>query len=210
MEDQAAFRSFHIEASGSDPSYDANAKKVESETYTLKADSAGKDLYLVYTSAKGGAAAQTTEGYAINGGIGGDNGKEYVVESGKLKESLGAISMTWVFFPLRVVFPLSVASMGPSAQGSETIDGRQADKYGVDTANAPAGAMGALSAFLSVTSAKGTVWLDKETGALLKCVIDYDQNLTDAPGSKTVVASGKGHLELLVTKVNNTTVKLPQ
>ena len=79
----------------------------------------------------------------------------------------------------------------------------------MDSANAPTGAMGALGAFLSVTSAKGTVWVDKETGALLKCSLDWEQTFTDAPGSKTVVANGKGHIELVVTKVNNTSVKLP-
>jgi hypothetical protein len=213
MDDTPAFKSFHIEASGTDPSWDQQGKKIVNQGFTLKADKSGADLYLVYTTEKSGDKAATkTEGYSINGGLGGKDGtgKEYVLEAGKLTESLGAISMTWVFFPLKVVLPLAFAAVGPTAQGSESVDGRQADKFGVDTANAPAGVLGAMGAFLSVTSAKGTVWVDKETGALLKCTLDYTQDLVDPPGSKTVAGKGNGHIELVVTKVNNTTVTLPK
>ncbi|MDP2855654.1 MAG: hypothetical protein Q8N90_00845, partial [bacterium] len=213
LDDSPAFKSFHIEASGTDPSWDQQAKKVANQGFTLKADKSGADLYLVYTTDKSGDKAATkTEGYSINGGLGGKDGtgKEYVLEAGKLNESLGAISMTWVFFPLRVLLPLAIASMGSSAQGTESLDGRQAEKFAVDTANAPAGTLGALGAFLSVTSAKGTVWIDKETGALLKCNLDYSQDFVDPPGSQTVVGKGNGHIELNVTKVNNTTVTLPK
>ena len=211
-DDNPAFKSFP-EASGTDPSWDQQGKKVANQGFTLKADKSGSDLYLLYTTDKlGDKAATKTEGYSINGGLGGKDGtgKEYVLEAGKLTESLGAISMTWVFFPLKVVLPLAIAAMGSSAQGTESLDGRQADKFGVDTANAPAGTMGALGSFLSVTSAKGTVWIDKETGALLKCNLDYTQDLVDPPGSQTVVGKGNGHIELNVTKVNNTTVTLPK
>lgn len=213
LDDNPAFKSFHIEASGTDPSWDQQGKKVANQGFTLKADKSGADLYLLYTAEKTASQpATTTEGYAINGGLGGKDGtgKEYVLEAGKLNESLGAISMTWVFFPLRVVLPLAIAAMGSSAQGTESVDGRQADKFTVDTANAPAGTLGALGAFLTVTSAKGTVWIDKETGALLKCNLDYTQDFVDAPGSKTVAGKGNGHIELNVTKVNNTTVSLPK
>jgi hypothetical protein len=213
MDDKPAFKSFHIEASGTDPSWDQQGKKVANQGFTLKADKSGSDLYLVYTTDKSGDKAATkTEGYSINGGLGGADGtgKEYVLEAGKLNESLGAISMTWVFFPLKVVLPLAFAALGPTAQGSEAVDGRQADKFGVDTANAPTGVLGAMGSFLSVTSAKGTVWIDKETGGLLKCSLDYTQDFVDPPGSQTVVGKGNGHIELIVTKVNNTTVTLPK
>jgi hypothetical protein len=213
MDDNPAFKSFHLEASGTDPSWDQQGKKVVNQGFTLKADRSGDDLYLVYTTDKvGDKAATKTEGYSIKGGLAGKDGtgKEYVLEAGKLTESLGAISMTWVFFPLKVVLPLAFAAIGPSAQGSESVDGRQADKFGVDTANAPAGVLGAMGSFLSVTSAKGTVWIDKETGALLRCSLDYTQDLVDPPGSQTVAGRGSGHIELVVTKVNNTTVTLPK
>jgi hypothetical protein len=214
LDDNPAFKSFHIEASGTDPSWDQQGKKVVNQAFTLKADKSGEDLYLVYTTEKSGDTPATrTEGYSINGGLGGKDGagKEYVLEAGKLTESLGAVSMTWVFFPLKVVLPLAFAAIGPSAQGSESVDGRQADKFGVDTANAPTGVLGAMGSLLSVTSAKGTVWIDKQTGALLRCNLDYTQDLVDSSsGSQTVVGKGSGHIELIVTKVNNTTVTLPK
>jgi hypothetical protein len=213
MDDNPAFKSFHLEASGTDPSWDQQGKKVVNQGFTLKADKSGADLYLLYTQEKtADKAATTTEGYSINGGLGGKDGtgKEYVLQGGKLTESLGAVSMTWVFFPLKVVLPLAIAALGSSAQGTESVDGRQAEKYAVDSANAPAGVLGAMGAFLSVTSAKGTVWIDKETGALLKCSLDYSQDFVDPPGSKTVVGKGNGHIELVATKVNSTSVVLPK
>ena len=213
LDDTPAFKSFHIEASGTDPSWDQQGKKVANQGFTLKADVAGADLYLLYTTEKtADKAATTTEGYSINGGLGSKDGtgKEYVLQAGKLTESLGAVSMTWVFFPLKVVVPLAIAALGSSAQGTETLDGRQAEKFAVDSANAPAGTMLALGGLLSVTSAKGTVWIDKETGALLKCNLDYSQDFVDPPGSKTVAGKGSGHIELIVTKVNNTSVVLPK
>ncbi len=213
LDDKPAFKSFHIEASGTDPNWDQKNKKVANQSYTLKADKSGVDLYLLYVEDKTAEkAGSKTEGYAINGGLGSKDGtgKEYTVEAGKLTESIGAVSMTWVFFPLKVVLPLAIAAMGSSSQGTESIDGRQAEKFAVDTASAPAGTMGALGSFLTVTSAKGTVWVDKETGALLKCNLDYTQDLVDPPGSKTVAGKGNGHIELIVTKVNNTTVTLPK
>jgi hypothetical protein len=213
LDDSPAFKSFHIEASGSDPSWDPQGKKAVGEGFTLKADKSGEDLYLIYTTEKtADKAASTTEGYAINGGLGGKDGagKEYVLEAGKLTESIGAVSMTWVFFPLKVVMPLAIAAMGSTAQGVESIDGRQADKFALDTANAPAGTMGALGTLFSMSSAKGTIWIDKTTGALLKCSLDYVQDLVDPPGTQTVVGKGNGHIELLVTKVNNVSVTLPK
>ena len=123
---------------------------------------------------------------------------------------MGAVSMAWVFLPLQIILPMSIASLGTTAQGSDTIDGRAADKYALDSAGAPAGTLGVLSGMFSLTSAKGTAWVDKQTGALLKASIDYEQNLVDPPGSQTSVGKGTGHLELLVTKVGNVTVTLPK
>lgn len=204
-----AFKSFHIEASGKDPKWNATTKKVEFTTYSYKADQADTDLYLLSTTQDGTEPAKTLEGYSIKGGIGEPDGKEYEVVNGKLVDSFG-VTMAWVFFPLQVIVPLSIAATGTSAQGTESIDGRVADKYALDSAKAPAGVMGALTGMFSYTSSKGTAWVDKETGALLKAVLDYELDLVDPPGSKTVVGKGVGHLELLVTKVGKTTVTLPK
>jgi hypothetical protein len=54
------------------------------------------------------------------------------------------------------------------------------------------------------------VWLDRETGALLKASIDYRENFTEQRGSDKVVATGDGHVEMLVTRVGKVTVKVPK
>lgn len=210
--DKKVLASYHIEISGTEPRLNQQTKQVETNTYSVKADLAGNNIYMLYTSAVGKQKAQTTEGYSINGGLAksSQGGKEYTVEAGKLKESLGAVSLTWAFLPLDIVIPLAVAATGPTPQGEEAIDGRGAEKYGVDTANAPPGVAGAMGTLLTITSARGTVWVDKETGALLKLALDYQQDFVDPPGSKTVVGKGSGHIELLVTKVGKTTVQLPK
>ena len=210
MDDQKAFKSFHLEASGKDPQWNTGTKKVDYNTYSYKADVADTDLYLLSTSQKGANSAVTFEGYSIKGGIGQPDGKEYKLVNGKLEDSFGEASMTWTFFPLQIILPLTIAATGTTAQGTETIDGRVADKYAVDSAKAPVGVIGALSGMFGYSSSKGTAWVDKETGALLKLVLDYEQDLIDPPGSKTVVGKGSGHLELLVTKVGKVTVTLPK
>ena len=54
------------------------------------------------------------------------------------------------------------------------------------------------------------MWIDKETGALLKCSLDYEQNLPTRRAARRWLPAGNGHIELVVSKVNNTAVKLPQ
>ncbi len=212
LPDKKALSSYHIEVTGTEPRWNQQTKQVETFSYTLKADVAGDDMYLIYTSKTGTKPAQTTEGYMIKGGLSkkDQGGKEYVVSGGKLKETIGDIGLTWAFFPLSVGIPLAIAATGPEAAGSESIDGRDCDKFNVDSAKAPPGVVGALGTLIAITSAKGTAWVDKETGALLKLILDYQQDLFESPGSKTVVGKGNGHIDLLVTKVGKVTVKLPQ
>lgn len=209
--DEKTLASYHIEVSGSEPVLNQDTKKVETETYSLKADVSGEDVHMTQTITTGSQAAKTTEGYIIGGGMAKSEagGKEYETVAGKTQESFW-VSLTWVTFPLRLIAPLTIAATGSSAQGEETIDGRAAEKYGVDSANAPAGVMGILSAMFTVTSSKGTVWVDKQTGALLKATLDFQQNEVDPPGSGTVVGTGSGHIEISVTKVGQVSVALPK
>ncbi len=209
--DEKTLPSYHIEVSGSEPVLNQDTKKVETETYSLKADVSGENVHMTQTIATGSQAAKTTEGYIIGGGMSKSEagGKEYEVAAGKTQESFW-VSLAWVTFPLRIIAPLTIAATGSSAQGEEAIDGRAAEKYGVDSANAPAGVMGILSAMFTVTSSKGTVWVDKQTGALLKATLDFQQNVVDPPGSGTVVGKSNGHIEIIVTKVGQVTVALPK
>ena len=203
MMDKKVLDSYHLEASGVRPGYDTSTKKVESQDFTLKADVSGDDIYLISTTK--GAQGKTTEGYIMDSNSK-DQTKGYVVKNGKLEEDL-FLPLSWAMLPLDYGMPLIFAAMGPSPAGSESVDGRAADKFNVDVANAPAGAAGALKGMgIIVYSSKGTVWVDKETGALLKMAIDYEKDVQD---SGKVVGKGSGHIDLAVTQVGKVSVKLP-
>ena len=194
---------YHLEASGTKPTFNTETKSTESPAFTFKADVSGDNVHL--TSTTSGPKGKTTEGYivALNSK---DQTEGYSVKDGKLEPDL-FLPLTWAMLPLEYGLPLIYASMGPTAAGSESVDGRSADKFNVDTAKAPAGTLGALKGFgLNVYTSKGTVWVDKETGALLKMVIDYESDVQDAG---KVVGKGSGHIDLAVTQVGKVSVKLP-
>lgn len=201
----AVLGSFHIEMSESDPIWNEESQKVETRNWTMTADVSGDDIYLVYTS-----DGETTEGYIIDGGLAKseEGGKEYQVVGGELQDSF-FMGVTWVTMPLSVFIPMAVAATGPTSQGGDNIDGRAAEKYGVDSANAPPGVLEAITAFINITSARGTIWVDSETGALLKAILDYEQKFTDPSDPSKVLGTGSGHVEMLVTRVGQVTVQLP-
>jgi len=206
--EEAVFDSFHLEANGTNPKWNEETEQVEDEAWSISADVSGDDVYLEHSSAIGDAEAEVTKGYVIDGGIA-DDGEEYEVVDGKLQSSF-LISLTWVAFPLEVVIPLAIAATGPTLQGEEVIDGRTAERYTVDSAKAPAGAMEVLGEMFTLTSSKGTVWVDKETGAMLKANLAFEQKVIYPPGSATEVGRGSGTVEVEVTKVGQVTVRLPQ
>jgi len=195
--------SYHLEISGSEPVWNAETSQVETKTYTFQADVSGDDIYLVYTR-----DGETIEGYIIDGGLAKEGGKEYEVVNGELQDSF-TMGLTWALMPLGVGIPLVVAATGPTPQGGDSIDGRAAEKYGVDSANAPAGVMGMLGGIINITASRGTAWVDQETGALLQTVLDYEQKFTDPENPDTVLGTGSGHVEVLVTRVGQVTVQLP-
>lgn len=204
--------SYHIEIQGSEPTWNTNTKRVETRTYTVKADVAGDNIHLTHTTATGNEAAKTIDGYIIAGGLAKSEagGKEYEVVGGQLKDSFFGVGLAWAMLPLNLVVPLAVAATGPTPQGEEAMDGRTVEKYAVDSGNAPPGVMGILGGMFGVAASKGTVFVDRETGALLKATLDFEQNFVDPPGSGTVVGSGRGRIEIVVTRVGQVTVSLPK
>jgi hypothetical protein len=60
---------------------------------------------------------------------------------------------------------------------------------------------------LPIASVSGKIWVDQQTGALLKAVLDYQAEVTDSSGNDQ--GSGSGHVEITVTQVGNVTVALP-
>ena len=57
-----------------------------------------------------------------------------------------------------------------------------------------------------ISEAHGTIWLDHETSAMLKLVIDYTGAFKDASGN--AVGSAPGHIEITVSQIGQVTVSL--
>ena len=68
-----------------------------------------------------------------------------------------------------------------------------------------------MNALTQIHLIKGTAWVDKQTGALLKLTLDYQEGVTDPMAANNpVMGSASGHVDFLVTQVGKTTVTLPQ
>lgn len=195
--------SLHLEIRASEPSWDPSSGQVIHKDWSLSADLQGDDVYFVYVEAD-----QRTEAWLLDQ-QGEEGGRGYELVEGQVQESFMA-PLAWLA-ALGPAFPLAVAATGPALVGQETVDGRPAEKYEVDSARAPPGVMEALGMVLTIRSSKGTVWVDQATGALLKAVLDYEQDFLDPddPERKKVLARGSGRLEIEVTRVGQVTVQLP-
>jgi hypothetical protein len=58
-----------------------------------------------------------------------------------------------------------------------------------------------------VTSVSGKVWVDQQTGTLIKALLDYKAEVSDSGGNPQ--GTGSGHLEIIVTQVGKATVSVP-
>jgi hypothetical protein len=122
------------------------------------------------------------------------------------------LSATWSLWQLDPLTILSAAGMaGPKAEAGATLEGRQVDVYSV--ASTGLGGTGQDSSFgllpVSITSIHGTIWIDHETGALLKADLQFEASVRK-PGESTPSAHGKGEFHLAVSQIGKTTVALPQ
>ncbi len=157
------------------------------EQYTLSADIQGANVHFHYQSPTSGKI----EGYIVGG-------KDYLVQNGAAQAASGQAQLAWLTWSLEPTFALATASLGASLSGEETVAGLAAGKYLIDTANASASALSSVQAFSNISGATGTVWVDKQSGALLQMTLDY-----------TGTGNGKGHVEVAVSNVGNVTVSLP-
>ena len=98
-------------------------------------------------------------------------------------------------------------AQGATLQGEEPIEGRVAEKWLLDSANIPKEAL----EFTGFKSIKGTAWIDKDSGTLLKLNLDYAQEFVDPdPNSDKSLGMGQGHIDLLVSQIGQVKVSLPQ
>lgn len=189
--------SLHLEITATEPSWDFNTNQVVTRNWTLSADIQEDDWYLILNS-----DGEVTEGWYIDStsdfprGLGPDGQESFTV----------AFAFISVIGP---AIPLAIAATGPTAQGTEVIERRTAEKYGVDSANAPPGVLEVLQGIIFMNYSRGTVWVDSQTGALLRAVLDYEQEFADPENPETVVGTGTGHIEITVTQIGQVTVQPP-
>ncbi len=167
---------------------------------TLQAEVQGTNVHFVLDS-----GGKKTEAYLFEG-------KEYEVIGGKTQPGSAMLSATWTLWQLDPLTILSAAGMaGPQAEAGTTLEGRQVDVYSVD--NTGLGGTGQDSSFgllpYIITSIQGTIWMDHETGALLKADLQFEAAVRK-PGESTPSAHGKGEFHLAVSQIGKTTVALPQ
>jgi hypothetical protein len=167
---------------------------------TLQAEVQGKNVHYILDS-----AGTKTEAYLFDG-------KEYQPVGGTIQPGSAMLSATWSLWQLDPLTILSAVGMAdPQAEAGTTLEGRQVDVYSVD--NTGLGGTGQDSSFgllpVAITSIKGTIWIDHETGALLKADLQFEANVKQ-PGESTPSAHGAGEFHLAVSQIGKTTVALPQ
>ncbi len=193
--------SFHLEAKGADPVWNAATKKVDLTSYTMIADVSGKDVHFTYTSSVNNGLKKVTELYTVAG-------QSYQVVNGKTQPANPLDAVVWATWTLSPSFVLAEAANGASAQGSEDVASRPAGKYALDTASISPDILKALQGFTNISSAKGTVWIDTATGALLQADLTYAITETDK-ATGAVLGTGSGSFQAVISNVGGVTVKLP-
>jgi hypothetical protein len=193
---QPAPPSFHMEAYNKKPAWEAGGLVFYEDRMVADVHGANVHFTSILTAPDG--TAITDEAYLIGE-------TEYDVKKGVLQPpGTGSAKLAWVMWPLDPVAVFGVAAGGATAAGTEMLDGRTAEIYEIDAGGEMGGAAGAE---LNITAVKGRVWIDKETGALLKAELDYQADVKDADGK--VMGNGAGRLEITVTQVGKVTVTLP-
>jgi hypothetical protein len=194
----SVFPSYHLEISLDGPALSDDWESVVQEARGLKANVEGDKVYVDFSN----QGQPFKEGYLI-----GED--EYLVKDGIAQPAaVGEISLPWAFWPLDVV-PIFAASVIVSEKtGTDTVNGRKADVYAVDTAANPAQLATLVSMGLAYQSFKGTIWIDQETGGLLKTAMDFSMDVYNNDLSK-VLGSGVGRLDLEVSNIGSTSVNLP-
>jgi hypothetical protein len=195
----SVFSSYHMELTLDTPQLNDDSTAVVNGTTQISADVAGTNIHIVQVDP---GATDSKEGFII-----GDT--EYKLVNGEKQDTMGFIALSWAMWPLQVTIPYAYASNWAKKTGSESIDGRIADIYTFDSADSSVASQAVMaSAGLSgMTNAKGTVWIDQETGAMLKLQMTYTESLSNSDGKQ--IGSGTGNVALEITKVNQTQVVEP-
>ena len=195
LPEQPGPSSYHLEATHRSPIWDGS--QIAERQEEMSADLEGGNVHYTRRITPPGGSTTTSEAYLM-----GD--QEYAVEGGQVQPPADD-SLTWMLWSTKLGLLLSSSSSGATSAGMETLDGRPAEIYAIDSSGLSV--PGVPGNLLPITSVTGNVWVDQATGALLKAVLDYQADVGDNSG--TLKGSGAGHLEITVTQVGNVTVALP-
>jgi hypothetical protein len=198
-DEPSVFDSYHIELVLDTPTLSDDSTSVVNQVTQISADVQGANVHILQIDP---GETEQKEGYII-----GDT--EYKMVDGARENTMGFIALSWAMWPIQVVLPYAWSANWNTKTGTETIDGREADVYAFDSANAPESVQTGMASFgiTGTLTANGTVWIDKETGAMLKLDMNYVTSLTDNDGK--AVGDGNGHVTLELSGVNQTTVIEP-
>jgi hypothetical protein len=202
-ETPSVFPSYHIDVTLDSPKANNDFTAIVNEVTTISADVQGKNIHLFQTNP---GAAEASEGFII-----GDSDKEYKMVSGAAEETLGQVALGWAFWPLDVVVPYALASaLWSNKTGTDTIDGRSAVIYAIDSSKGDPAAIAALTGngLFGTITASGNVWIDKETGGMLKLEMTYTTGVSNL-NRDAKIGDGTGTISLLVSKVGQVTVTSP-
>ncbi|MCX6055426.1 MAG: hypothetical protein NTZ74_11050 [Chloroflexi bacterium] len=196
------FPSYHIELVLDTPQANTDDSAVVMETVKISADVAGSNVHLFQIDP---GETVVKEGFIIS-----DTGKEYKMVDGVPQETLGQIGLSWAMWPLKVVLPYAfAAALYTDRTGTAEVNGRTAVVYTLDTTKAdPATVAGMQAVGMGNMVVAGTVWIDQNTEAMIKLILDYSTDVKSLDGS-TNLGTGKGHIELEISKVGEVSVTAP-
>jgi len=143
---------------------------------------------------------QATEAYQM--------GQDYYeVIGGQVKPGLVLNSIKWDNWQnMDLVMIFSAASTAnPQAAPGTTLEGRAVDVFTVQKEDVPGSGLDGFMP-LTVLGISGEVWIDHETGALLKADLEFTASVKK--GSKPAV-NGPGSLLIVVSRIGKVTVSLP-
>ncbi len=198
------FPSYHIELTFDLPKPNPDFSAVANEVTKISADVQGENIHIFRIDP---GTTIPEEGFVI-----GDTGKEYKMVDGSPEATLGQVALNWSFWKLKVVAPFAAGvSLHADKTGEETVNGRTATVYSFDSSKGDSGAIAAIMSkpgSIGLYQSKGTLWVDKETGGMLKLTLDYVTGVPDKDSTKAI-GEGTGHIELEISQIGQVTVVSP-
>lgn len=114
------------------------------------------------------------------------NGKHTESKASKSDAGYGLAKLGVMGCMLDVTFPFAYAGTTAAPAGSDMVGGVPAEKYNMDTSTANASTQaglamlgGMLGGKVKIQSVKGSAWLEKSTGRLIKFNLDADLSTQD-------------------------------